>query len=227
MDRSRHCDFTGALIEALEGREGSDADGDGKVTLEELGRHIARRVLDRRLGWQRAVVEGRPRSEAWPWAGRDIDNYRTRSHSDYVAGGWNFGEGGTLAKSRPNPSQPLTPLGNQHRLLSFVYLGSFLDDWVDLGLGEPDLEALEKLIMDRPEVGVVMPGTGGLRKVRFASTKGNKGKSGSERVCYALFPRPGLVADGHRLREGRQGQPDRRGAERGQGDAHQVRGAAR
>jgi hypothetical protein len=49
------------------------------------------------------------------------------------------------------------------------------------------------LIMNRPEVGVVMPGTGGLRKVRFASAKGNKGKSGSERVCYALFPTPGLV----------------------------------
>ncbi len=98
-----------------------------------------------------------------------------------------------MARSRPNSSHSLTPLGNQQRLLSFVYLGSFLDDWVDLGLGEPDLEALERLLMDRPEVGVVMPGTGGLRKVRFAPSKGNKGKSSSERVCYALFPRPGLV----------------------------------
>ena len=85
------------------------------------------------------------------------------------------------------------PLGNHLRLLSFVYLGSFLDDWADLGFGEDDLEALERLLMDRPEVGVVMPGTGGLRKVRFAPSKGNKGKSSSERVCYALFPRPGLV----------------------------------
>ena len=98
-----------------------------------------------------------------------------------------------MVRSKPNPSQPGKPLGNQHRLLSFVYLGSFLDDWADLGLGEPDLEALEMLIMDRPEVGVVMPGTGGLRKVRFASARGHKGKSGSERVCYALFPRPGLA----------------------------------
>ncbi len=98
-----------------------------------------------------------------------------------------------MAKSRPSYPQPRAPLGNQLRLLSFVYLGSFLDDWADLGLGEPDLGALEKLIMDRPEVGVVMAGTGGLRKVRFAPTKGGKGKSGSERVCYALFPRPGLA----------------------------------
>ena len=39
----------------------------------------------------------------------------------------------------------------------------------------------------------MLPGTGGLRKVRFASTEGNQGKSGSQRVCYALFPSPGLV----------------------------------
>jgi len=98
-----------------------------------------------------------------------------------------------LAKSTPSPSRPHTPLGNQDRLLSFVYLGSFLDDWARLGLSEADLESLEKLIMDRPEVGVVLPRTGGLRKVRFAPSKGNQGKSGSERVCYALFPKPGLV----------------------------------
>ncbi len=98
-----------------------------------------------------------------------------------------------MARSNPNPSRSLPPVGNHHRLLSFVYLGSFLEDWADLGLGEPDLEALEERIRDRPEVGVVMPGTGGLRKVRFAPAKGNKGKSGSERVCYALFPKPGLV----------------------------------
>ena len=99
-----------------------------------------------------------------------------------------------MAKSKPGDlPRPLPPLGNHSRLLSFVYLGSFLEDWADLGLGESDLEALEEMIMDRPEVGVVMPGTGGLRKVRFAPARGNKGKSGSERVCYALFPSPGIV----------------------------------
>ena len=69
--------------------------------------------------------------------------------------------------------------------------------------------------MNRPEVGVVMPGTGGLRKVRFASTKGNKGKTSSERVCYALFPRHVLgVDDG----VARQHKFDGRGAVRGQGE---------
>lgn len=78
-------------------------------------------------------------------------------------------------------------------MLSFVYLASFLDDWTDLGLGEADLEALERLILERPEIGVVMAGTGGLRKVRFASGGGGKGKSSGERICYALYPEPGLV----------------------------------
>jgi hypothetical protein len=106
------------------------------------------------------------------------------------AGLW---RGSTLAESTPKPARSRTPLGTHHRLLSFVYLGSFLDDWANLALNETDLEVLEKLIMNQPEVGVVIPGTAGLRKMRFASTKGNKGKSGSERVCYAPFPTPGLA----------------------------------
>ena len=88
-----------------------------------------------------------------------------------------------MADSRLNPSLPRTLLGSHHRLLTFVYLGSFLDDWANQGLDESDLEALEKLILNRPEVGVVMPGTGGLRKVRFASRRGKKGKSGSATRC--------------------------------------------
>ena len=39
---------------------------------------------------------------------------------------------GRWPESRPSSSHSLSPLGNQHRLLSFVYLGSFLDDWVIL-----------------------------------------------------------------------------------------------
>lgn len=41
--------------------------------------------------------------------------------------------------------------------------------------------------MDNPESGVVMAGTGGLRKIRFAPPSWNTGKSGATRVCYALF----------------------------------------
>jgi hypothetical protein len=42
--------------------------------------------------------------------------------------------------------------------------------------------------MQHPEVGAVMPGTGGLRKVRWADPRRGKGKRGGLRVLYAYFP---------------------------------------
>lgn len=60
-------------------------------------------------------------------------------------------------------------------------------------MNDDDLRALELAIVDQPEIGVVMEGTGGLRKMRFASPRSNQGKSGSVRVCYALFPEFGMV----------------------------------
>lgn len=60
-------------------------------------------------------------------------------------------------------------------------------------MDDEDLRSLEQAILDRPEIGVVMEGTGGLRKVRFAPSRSNQGKSGAVRVCYALFPEFGLV----------------------------------
>ncbi len=98
-----------------------------------------------------------------------------------------------MAESRRESPRSRPLLGNQHRLLSFVYLGSFEKGWKDLRLSEDDLRDLEGMILKRPEIGVIMEGTGGLRKCRFAPAKGGGGKSGSERVCYAFFPFPGLV----------------------------------
>lgn len=39
-------------------------------------------------------------------------------------------------------------------------------------------------LMLNPEAGAVMPGTGGLRKIRFADTRRGKGKRGGLRVIY-------------------------------------------
>jgi hypothetical protein len=64
----------------------------------------------------------------------------------------------------------------------------FAADWRRLGLGDEDLRALESAVMQRPERGSVMRGTGGLRKVRFAPPSWHTGKSGAVRVCYAWFP---------------------------------------
>ena len=50
------------------------------------------------------------------------------------------------------------------------------------GLGEEDLQAIELWLSDHPTAGVVIPGTGGARKVRFAGR--GKGKSGGYRTIH-------------------------------------------
>lgn len=48
-------------------------------------------------------------------------------------------------------------------------------------------EALQELIdhlSTHPESGVIIPGTGGIRKLRWRTGKANKGKSGGVRVLY-------------------------------------------
>lgn len=49
---------------------------------------------------------------------------------------------------------------------------------------DDELKALQITLIGRPDVGDLIQGTGGLRKVRMAT--GNQGKSGSARVIYFL-----------------------------------------
>lgn len=68
---------------------------------------------------------------------------------------------------------------------TFIILPEFDKNWKSMGLSDEDLRRLENLILQDPEVGALMQGTGGLRKLRFAFE--NRGKSGSARVCYVDF----------------------------------------
>jgi hypothetical protein len=43
---------------------------------------------------------------------------------------------------------------------------------------------LQQLLMRNPEAGALIPGTGGLRKLRFADEQRGKGKRGGLRVIY-------------------------------------------
>jgi hypothetical protein len=43
---------------------------------------------------------------------------------------------------------------------------------------------MQKTLMDNPEIGDVMPGTGGFRKVRWQDSRRGKGKRGGLRVIY-------------------------------------------
>lgn len=65
---------------------------------------------------------------------------------------------------------------------TFIILPEFDKRWKALGLNDDDLRRLENEILLNPEAGVIMQGTGGLRKRRFAFE--GFGKSGSSRVCY-------------------------------------------
>jgi len=71
--------------------------------------------------------------------------------------------------------------------LTFVHTQVFVDDCRRLRMDDDDVQALEQLIMERPQGGAVMQGTGGLRKIRFAPPSWHTGKSGATRVCYIIF----------------------------------------
>lgn len=60
------------------------------------------------------------------------------------------------------------------------YLPEYLDD--------EGYRLFQVHLVQNPEVGAVIPGTGGLRKVRWADPRRGKGKRGGLRVLYTYFP---------------------------------------
>lgn len=91
------------------------------------------------------------------------------------------------------------PISDQRRhllradLLSFIELRPFTERWKELKLGDEDLFALQALLMVSPSGFPLVPGTGGLRKIRFAPLRWWKGKRGAVRVGYVHFPAYGIV----------------------------------
>ena len=67
----------------------------------------------------------------------------------------------------------------------FVEVPSFRNAWKSLGLTDRDLRRLQEELLANPQLGNVIQGTGGVRKMRFALE--NRGKSGSVRVIYVDF----------------------------------------
>jgi hypothetical protein len=51
-------------------------------------------------------------------------------------------------------------------------------------LSDEEFSALEQALMAQPEAGDVIPGAGGLRKLRFADRRRGKGTRGGLRVIY-------------------------------------------
>lgn len=71
--------------------------------------------------------------------------------------------------------------------LTLIQLSTFTAKWSKLGLTDDDLRALEGLLIAEPESGRVIPGTGGLRKLRFAPPSWHTGKRGASRVIYCFI----------------------------------------
>lgn len=71
--------------------------------------------------------------------------------------------------------------------LRWIHFDGFTADWEELGLTDEDLNILQIQIMIAPKLAPVIPGTGGVRKVRFSPPSSRKGKRGGIRVLYAVF----------------------------------------
>ena len=67
----------------------------------------------------------------------------------------------------------------------FVNTSGFDRNWAAMGLDDDDLCRLQNELLNDPQKGDVIQGTGGLRKMRFAVK--DKGKRGGVRVCYVDF----------------------------------------
>ena len=77
--------------------------------------------------------------------------------------------------------------------LEFVELKEFSQAWERFSLTDDDLYALQVIIMHDPLRAPVIPGTGGLRKLRFSPPASHQGKRGAFRICYAYFAQVSIV----------------------------------
>jgi len=59
---------------------------------------------------------------------------------------------------------------------------------LDRYLADDQYRALQIELANNPELGDLMPGTGGFRKFRWADTRRGKGRRGGLRVIYYYFP---------------------------------------
>ena len=64
----------------------------------------------------------------------------------------------------------------------FVRTRTFERHWANIGLNDNDLLELERILLENPKAGDVIPGLSGGRKLRFALE--GRGKSGGVRIVY-------------------------------------------
>ena len=75
-------------------------------------------------------------------------------------------------------------------MLTFIESPAFTERCMELW-SDAEYSAFQQFLASHPEAGDLIPGLGGLRKVRW-SCKG-RGKRGGVRVIYLLMLRPGVI----------------------------------
>lgn len=76
--------------------------------------------------------------------------------------------------------------------MQFLRTSPYLRDMKRIGATAAEMERIEAAIATNPAAGAVVPGLGGIRKLRFGF--GGRGKRGGGRVVYALILRGEVVA---------------------------------
>lgn len=67
----------------------------------------------------------------------------------------------------------------------FLETPIFQKEWQEAGLTDEDLKELQGLLLEHPDCGDVIKGTGGIRKIRVGTA--GRGKRGGGRVIYKDF----------------------------------------
>jgi hypothetical protein len=80
-----------------------------------------------------------------------------------------------------------------HELFHFVEMEGFYEEWTRLRLTDDELSRLQWTIMRDWRRCPVVPGTGGLRKIRVQQPGAGKGKRGGARVCFTCFEEYGVA----------------------------------
>jgi hypothetical protein len=75
---------------------------------------------------------------------------------------------------------------------TFVETAEFTE-WVKAHLSDDALSELQRELLNAPDTGSVMPGCGGLRKMRVADPRRGKGKRGGARVIYLHVPEADVI----------------------------------
>ena len=71
--------------------------------------------------------------------------------------------------------------------VAFIELQAFSKVREDYFADDNDLREIQNALLENPRLGVVIPGCGGVRKVRWSDPARRKGKRGGLRVIYVYL----------------------------------------